>query len=560
MADNVIFNDAADHWQHCRSQRIVVVPHAVEASVKLYVFTVQENTVDFVKTHRSLATAAPWTEFDVITGSEFHCNKFGIWYDRWTPFEATDDKIHIIWAHEGSGAGFYYNQWEVSGDTVVKNKVVIETFAGDLPYDTDKNDWTEIVKLDNGDLWCYIFQFGGAGQYFTLWKSTNDGTSWTNQMRVGPTPNLTLAGADAAQFSHILMSPACGTPDNNTPHFIIHDAGNNRIFLATFNGTTLVHRLDIDTDVIDNQAGTFVQMSIALRHGDRVLFLVNHARQPGHASSEIRCHRIDDVSTTSQETDVFDTADLGGDQIATVSLCIDQVRGQLYCGYLRGSGFFAANMKAYFKKSINSALQWQAEVLSTDGGNRDLRAISLPRNVGDLTELSLVGLAVYDDDSNDWLMSDDDSILIGAYAVRSTIDGGGDEQTVDCTTANPPPTTPGGNRRLYLPSGGFSQRSGYPNYGVSGQVWISYFGKSGGTLKTGDKIIGLSSGATGVFAGKLVAAQRILVTSVVPGPNGQIFVPNEIIHKVGDPSISLNVNSLPAPSASLEVEVTLEEI
>lgn len=565
MADNIIFNDQANHWQHGRSHRQVVVPGTI-LTTKNYVFTVQENTTDFLKAHHGILTGAPWTEDDASTGSVFHCIKIGIWYDQWTPFETVDDKVHIIWAHTGADSGYYYNQYSVSSDTVIINKKVIDVGTGTLPYAPSTGDHCEIVRLENDELWCFLIQVSGNTGYFRLLKSTDNGTSWTTEFQVGPTLGQQVAGIDLADMHHVLMTPSAGFAQDY-PWFVIHDRLGERIVVARYNGTDIQLILTVDGDVIDSDADNVAEMSCVLRHNDRNLIVVYHARTPGAAGNEIRGVRIPDENTVQQmDTNPFDNSEVGGDDVACVGLSIDQVRGHLFVGYLRGSEW-RVNMKAYWKRSRNSGTQWESQNLSTDGADRDLRVIAMPHSFGVINSISALGFAVYDNSSDDWLMSDNDGVIVGGYNVRGLGDGGSDEQEVDCTTGIEDPVqcvATGACSIDFLAAAGAtdrpSPRSRYPNYVNVEQVFVSFSGKVGDLLFGGDRLVGLKSGATGIFAGATVGDSRILITSVKLGPGGQIFLPNEIIQKVGDPTIFLTVNDMPAPSAQLVQEEIIHEL
>ena len=100
----------------------------------------------------------------------------------------------------------------------------------------------------------------------------------------------------------------------------------------------------------------------------------------------------------------------------------------------------------------------------------------------------------------------------------------------------------------------------YPNYmpPQSNEMVLEY-ASAVSTFAPGDKIVGVTSGATAWFAGYMTNPSRILLTTQTPGPYDTPFLPGEVVQKVGNPAKSVTLGRFLGASKASGAQERIDE-
>lgn len=528
MADVIVATETAQN--EVGSNRMV----AVDRDRAIYIYTEPGVGGDLFFSETANAGTS-WTAAQVIATIPFPEN-VSVWYDRWGRTNA-GQKIHIAYTHDGAGVGLFYARLDVSGFTAVN--------VGSLEIDATlsiapnlANDRVQICEIPDGAggfvLYIMYHENNATGR-FVIYKSTDGGAVWTNVYDEEGAAAV-MGSHDISDISHIRMIPGPGAFSETSPWFLCSSVTEQEVFVAVLTGGLLVPTT-IASDALGDGDMDFVtsreNLACCQRHTDGKVFIAFFADNTT-ADNELQLWSLTEVNSALRGTNPLSAPIT--DQAGGVNMCIDQSLGSILVCYLRGTD--NDNMKAFHQISINGGDDWVGgELAQQADAEADMEVIDCPMSTPGTGE-GRFQVVWWDDTTNNYYSSDTNNVILGGYRINA---GGPGSDSVDCQVG----MALGGGDALGL-------RKGYGNYqDEGGATWVNLIAFKTGSLTEGDVVEGVTSGATGVFVAWGALLDRMLLGSVRTGAkskSGTPFLPNEVIRKTSDHSISVIVATNPTAS------------
>ncbi len=517
----------------------------ISATRAIFIYKSGGGAGDIVKSE-TLNGGASWAAGSVIDGTgDFHEN-IAVWYSRWTRLN-TDEKIHIVTTNQGSGDGMWYHRLDVSGATSVDVSHVEVEFP---PVQTHNAmvDNLHICQLPSGQLWIMHFARGGAGKFFRLWSSDDDGVTWDLIVNESGT-SWTIGSHDPDAILQIRMVAGPGAFEDLVPWFIFYTPGTeNAVWAAIyFNNQwfawTIASAAAGDGD-IDSTSNRPI-ISAVHRHTDGLLY-ITFFQDNTPAQNALQCWTVNEILQAGiRKTDVL--ANPITDTALGCVMCIDQSLGSILVAYLRGPS--VDSMKAYYKISRNGGQTWSAETAMTEGGNLDVDIVDGPPSTPGIDK-GRFQVVTWNDDNQEYLSSNLNNLPIGGYTVHQDGPGG---EVVDCQTGVQ--ESAGGAADPLAPL-----RRGYGDYqGTKKSIWLDLGSSKRGSFVAGELLIGVKSGATATFISWNEDLNRILLGNIKRGHkihSNTPFLPGETIQSLDG---SKDVTMATRPAAGGETSTDFQD-
>jgi len=472
----------------------------------------------------TLNGGASWTAGSVIDGTgSFHEN-IAVWYSRWSRLN-TNERIHIVHTNQGSGNGLYYSRLDVSGATSVDVSHVEIEAPPPQPHGAT-TDSLQIVELPGGQLWVMHFSRGGAGKFFRLWSSDDNGQNWDLILSESGT-SWTIGGHDPDAILQMRMVSGPGGFEDDFPWFIFYSPGStNEVWAAVYQASySNWHAWNIATAAagdgdIDSTSNRPI-ISAVHRHTDGLLY-ITFFQDTTPAQNVLQCWTVNEILQAGiRKTDVLTTPITG--QAEGCVMCIDQSVGSILVAYLRGSS--SVNQRAFYKISRNGGQTWSAETAMTEGAEDQVSIVDGPPSTPGISK-GRFQVITWEDPGNEYRSSSVNNLPIGGYTVHRDGPGGG---IVDCQTGTA--ESAGGAAEALAPL-----RRGYGDYqGTKKSIWLDLGTSKRGSFVAGELLIGLKSGATGTFISWNEDINRILLGNVKRGHkihSNTPFLPGETIQSL----------------------------
>lgn len=408
--------------QRTWNQRLVAV-----SPTRLYFFYLDNDTGDtritFVLSTDGGATWGSVTPFSPAAGGIIM--EFEVWYDKWTPGD-TGDEIHVAWVKATSDSGIYHRS--VTGASA--NMSSTHYFdSGPGPTTNHNFDKIDITRDRSGDLWIAYKRSSGGNGFLTMYRSVNDGVTWTTPLDDSAEMTGVVAEIDPEDVRHFCLLPGFV---QDAPIMIVKNkdtAFDSRIFLLIWNTTEDEFDL-IDTfaDAADNidDAGSHPSMGCLQRADDNALFI---CYVTSTSTPTLRCISVFDPGSSFDN--LVHTAGDSLDTLHSICLYSDLVTGHIYVAFADGP---VAGFDIKYIKSVNSGFSWDAPATTFS-----VASVAVDGMWACYTNFDAAGifqLAWWDDTANAYKSNDANDFLTGLYTVREVASL---QEVVSCLTGNPEP-------------------------------------------------------------------------------------------------------------------------
>lgn len=413
-------NFAAAAGTRTWNQRLVAV-----SATRLYLFYLDNDTgntrITFILSTDGGANWGSATPFSPAAGGSIM--EFEVWYDKWTP-DDTGDEIHVAWVKATIDSGIYHRS--LTGvDAGLSSTHYFD--SGPAPTTNGNFDKIAITKDRSGDLWI-AYKRTSADSFFSMYRSINDGATWTTPLDESTEMTGTAAEIDPENVRHFCLLPGFV---QDAPILIIKnkDAGlDSRIFLLTWN--TVADEFDLtDTyaaDTIDD-AASHPRMGCLQRADDNALFI---CYVTSGATPTIHCISVFDPGFSFDN--LVHTAGSSLDFIHSLCLYSDLVTGHIYVAFADGP---VAGFDIKWIKSVNSGFTWDSPATTFS-----VASVAVDGMWACYTNFDTAGifqLAWWDDNANAYKTNDANDFLTGLYTVSETVSP--HQVVVSCLTGNPEP-------------------------------------------------------------------------------------------------------------------------
>lgn len=293
---------------------------------------------------KTLNGGATWGA-TIVVDSQTDCLKIVVWYDRWTPGDATGNYIHIS-TMDSSLDHLFYNRLDTTSDTLLMGTSPVDATinSGQAPTYTAAANAHTMAKATDGKIY---LSAADASDSFALVcsASCNLTTSWTE---VGPNP------FDFANDFNFL-APLSG----GSIMAINRDVSADDIRYKIWNGTNWSSWVAIDLNAPEN-ATYDVGMGLSVDTNTGDLYLVYAADNDNAVADHDIRTAIYTGGAWSNKTDVL--TNVPGRGVHTADISFDLNNNDVYVSYsIEDTIGTAVSANIYWVKSTDGMTSWGAE-------------------------------------------------------------------------------------------------------------------------------------------------------------------------------------------------------